>query len=136
MVANGQLETPKSTIELKFEVGDIEFHEIFIVMEHLTGPIIGLMFLQRNHTVLDMRQGILNFPFFSMQLKTADHKYSNVLEPILNPIEITIPPNDRVLIRTNSIPYCTLRMLSLEFCNRATFYMKKATSHFAQPWSL
>ena len=105
MVANGQLETPKSTIELKFEVGDIEFHEIFIVMEHLTGPIIGLMFLQRNHTVLDMRQGILNFPFFSMQLKTADHKYSNVLEPILNPTEITIPSNDRVLIRTNSLLY-------------------------------
>ena len=105
LVANGQLETPKSTIELKFEVGDIEFHEIFIVMENLTGPIIGLMFLQRNHTVLDMRQGILNFPFFSMQLKTADHKYSNVLEPILNPAEITIPPNDRVLIRTNSLLY-------------------------------
>ena len=105
MVANGQLETPKSTIELKFEVRDIEFHEIFIVMEHLTGPIIGLMFLRRNHTVLDMRQGILNFPFFSMQLKTADHKYSNVLEPILNSIEITIPPNDKVLIRTNSLLY-------------------------------
>ena len=105
MVANGQLETPKSTIELKFEIGDIEFHEIFIVMEHLTGPIIGLMFLRRNHTVLDMIQGILNFPFFSMQLKTADHKYSNVLEPILNPTEITIPPNDRVLVRTNSLLY-------------------------------
>ena len=105
MVANGQLETPKSTIELRFEVGDIEFYEIFIVMENLTGPIIGLMFLQGNHTVLDMRQGILNFPFFSMQLKTADHKYSNVLEPILNPAEITVPPNDRVLIRTNSLLY-------------------------------
>ena len=74
-------------------------------MEHLTGPIIGLMFLQRNHTVLDMRQGILNFPFFSMQLKTADHEYSNVLEPILNPTEVTIPPNDRILIRTNSLLY-------------------------------
>ena len=105
MVANGQLDSPKRTIELKFEVGDIEFHEIFIVMEHLTGPIIGLMFLQRNHTVVDMRQGILNFPFFSMQLKTADHKYSNVLELILNPTEITIPLNDRVLIRTNSLLY-------------------------------
>ena len=105
MVANGQLETPKSTIELKFEVGDIEFHEIFIVMEHLTGPIIGLMFLQRHHTVLDMRHGILNFTFFSMQLKLADHKDSHVLEPILNPTEITIPPNDRVLIRTNSLLY-------------------------------
>ena len=48
MVANGQLETPKSTIELKFEVGDKEFHEILIVMENLTGPIIGLIFFQRN----------------------------------------------------------------------------------------
>ena len=47
IVANGQLETTKSTIELKFEVGDLEFHEIFIVMEDLTGPIIGLMFLQK-----------------------------------------------------------------------------------------
>ena len=105
MVANGQLETPKSTIELKIEVGDIEFDEIFKEMEHLTGPIIGLMFLQRNHTELDKRQGILNFPFFSMQLKQTDHRYSNVLEPILNPTEITIPPNDRVLIRTNSLLY-------------------------------
>ena len=67
LFANGKLETPKSTIELKFLVGDIEFHEIFIVRENLTGPIIELMFLQRNHTVLDMRQGNLNFPFFSMQ---------------------------------------------------------------------
>ena len=63
------------------------------------------MFLQRNHTVLDMRQGILNFPFFLMQLKSADHKYSIVSEPILNPTEITIPPNDRVLIRTISLLY-------------------------------
>ena len=76
-VANGQLETPKSPIELKFEDGDIEFHESFIVMEHLTRPIIGLMFFQRNHTVLDMRQGNLNFPFFSMQLKTASEAARN-----------------------------------------------------------
>ena len=105
MVANGQLETPKGTVELKFEVGDIEFHEIFIVMEKLTGPIIGLMFLQRNHTVLNMRQGILNFPYFSMQLKTADHNYSNVLERILNPDDVTIPPNDRTLVEIQSQNY-------------------------------
>ena len=95
MVANGQLETPKSTVELKFEVGDIEFHEIFIVMEKLTSPFIGLPFLQRNNTILDMRQGVLNFPFFLMQLKTADHKYTNVLEPICIREDVTIPPNDR-----------------------------------------
>ena len=69
MVANGDLETPKSTVELKFEVGDIEFHKNFIVMEKLSSPILELIFLQRNHTALDMRQGILNFLFFSMQMK-------------------------------------------------------------------
>ena len=105
LVANGQLETPKSTIELKFDVDDIDFHEIFIVMENLTGPIIGLRFLQRNYTVLDKRQGFLNFPFFSMQLKTADYRYSRVLEPIFNPTEITILPNDRVLNGTISLHY-------------------------------
>ena len=105
MVANGDLETPKSTVELEFEVGDIEFHEIFIVMEKLSSPIIGLMFLQRNHTVLDMRQGIFNFPYFSMQLKTVDHKYSNVLEPILNPEDVTLPPNDHVVIPIQSQIY-------------------------------
>ena len=74
-------------------------------MEKLTGPIIGLMFLQRNHPVLDMRQGQLNFPYFAMQLKTVDHKYSNVLEPILNPDDSTIPPNDRVVVEIKSQIY-------------------------------
>ena len=105
LVASGDLETPKSTVELKFEAGDIEFHEIFIVMEKLSSPIIGLIFLQRNHTVLDMRQGISNLPCFSMQLKTADHKYSTVLEPILNPEDVKIPPNDHAVIPIQSQIY-------------------------------
>ena len=129
MVANGQLETPKSTVELKFEVGDFEFQEIFIVMEKLTGPIIGLMFLQRNHTVLDMRQGILNFPYFSMQLKTADHKYSNVLEPILNSDDVTIPPNDRTLVEIKS--QISMKIRSQECCNPVISSTRKEISHFA-----
>ena len=46
MVADGQLETPKSTVELKIEVGAKKIHEIFIVMEKLTSPLIGLSCLQ------------------------------------------------------------------------------------------
>ena len=38
MVANGDLETPKSSVELKFEVGDIEFHENYIVYEEIVQP--------------------------------------------------------------------------------------------------
>ena len=66
MVANGQLETPIATVELQFEVGDIRFREKFRVLTNLTITFIGLLFLQRNSTVLDMRQGNLNFPFFSI----------------------------------------------------------------------
>ena len=107
MVANGQLENPKrSTVELKFEVGDIDFHETFIVMEKHASPLIGLSFLQRNNIILDMRQGVLNFPFFSMQLKTADHKYTNVMEPICAWEDITNPPpNYRHMVSMSSQLY-------------------------------
>ena len=64
-------------------------------MTNLTSPLIGLLFLQRNSTILDMRQGILNFPFFSMQLKNEDRTYPNVIEPILNPVETTLQPGKR-----------------------------------------
>ena len=79
MVANGELEAPIATLELQFEVGDITFRENFIVMTKLTGPLIGLLFQQRNSTILDMRQGILNFPFFSMQLKNEDRTNTKVI---------------------------------------------------------
>ena len=94
MVANGDFETAKSTVEFKFEVGDIEFQEILLVLEKLSSPIIRLMFLQRNHTVLDMRQEILN-------LET----YSNIMEPLLSPDDVTISPNDHTVISTHSQVY-------------------------------
>ena len=64
MVVNGQLEAPIATIELQFEVDDIKFREKFKDMTNLRNPFIGLLFLQRNSTIIDMRQGILNFPLF------------------------------------------------------------------------
>ena len=108
MVANGQLEAPIATVELQFEVGDITFREKFLVMTNLTMsqcPLIGLLFLQRNSTILDMRQGILNFPFFSMLLKNRDQTYPNVIEPKLNPVETILPPGKRSTIRVKSQIY-------------------------------
>ena len=64
MIANEQLEASIATVELQFEVGDIIFRENFLVMTKLTSHLLGLLFLQRNSTVLDMRQGFLNFPSF------------------------------------------------------------------------
>ena len=104
MVANGQLEAPIATVELQFEVGDITFREKFLVMTNLTSPLIGLLFLQRN-SILDMRQGILNFPFFSMQLKNENRTYPNVIEPIINPAEIILQPRKRTTIWVKSQIY-------------------------------
>ena len=95
MVANGQLEAPIATVELQFEFGDITFREKFIVITNLTSPLIALLLLQRNSTILDMRQGILIFPFFSMQLKSEDWTYPNVIEPTFNPVEIILQPGNR-----------------------------------------
>ena len=105
MVANGQLEAPIGTVELQFEVGDITFREKFIVMTNLTSPLIGLLFLQRNSTILDRRQGILNFPFFSMQLKNEDRIYLNVIEPIINPVDTILQQGQRTTIWVKSQIY-------------------------------
>ena len=105
MVANGQLEAPIATVELQFEVGDITFKEKFIVMTNLTSPLIGLLFLQRNSTILDMCQGILNFPFFSMQLKNEGRTYPNVIEPLLNPVDTVLQPGKRTTIWVKSQIY-------------------------------
>ena len=43
--------------------------------------------------------------FFSMQLKTADHKYTNFMEPICICEGVTISPNDRQLVPMTSQLY-------------------------------
>ena len=71
-------------------------------MTNLTIPLIGLLFLQRNITILDMRQGILNLPFFSMQLKNENRIYPNVIEPKLNPVKTMLQRGKRNTIWVKS----------------------------------
>ena len=101
-VANGQLEAPIATVELQFEVRDITFREKFIVITNLTNPLISFLCLQRNSTILDMRQGILIFPFSSLQLKNEDGKYPYVIEPIPNPVETILQQRKRTTFMVNS----------------------------------
>ena len=105
MVANGQLEAAIVIVELQFEVGDITFRGKFIVVTNLTRYLIGLFFLQRNSTILDMLRGILNFPFLSMQMKNEDRTYPNVIEPIPNPVETILQPGKRTTIWVKSQIY-------------------------------
>ena len=105
MVANGQLEAPIAAVKLQFEVGDITFREKFIVLTNLTSPFIGFLLVKRNSTILDMLQGILNFPFFSMQSKNEDRTDTNVVELILNPVRTILQPGKRTTIWVKSQIY-------------------------------
>ena len=69
MVANRQQEVPIGTVLLEFEVADFMSKENFIIMKNLPNPLIGLCFLRRNNAIFDVTQGILIFPYLSMQLK-------------------------------------------------------------------
>ena len=118
-------------------------------MEKLTSPLIGLCFLQRNVTILDMRQGVSNF-LFSMQLKTTDHKHNNVTEHNCTREVITFPSNDwhifkihpRLYVDTavteilqpsfalsedSDIPYCAA-LVTLTI-GQATMHMNNFTDH-------
>ena len=68
MVANGQSEVPISTVLLEFKVADFMLRELFIIM-NLPNPLIGPYFLRRNNAIFHVTQGILIFPYLSMQLK-------------------------------------------------------------------
>ena len=100
MVANGQLEQPIGTVLLKFEVADMDFRENFIIMKLLPNPLIGLCFLQRNNAIFDVRQGILTFPYLSMQLKPEHKLPPRAPTALITEKQYTVYPAETLLIST------------------------------------
>ena len=91
-VANGQLEKPLSTATLNFENGDNSFAEHFVVMNKLTGPIIGLHFMRNNSVVIDTTHGLIHFPHLTMHVKTASSETTTKPQPVIMDADLTIPP--------------------------------------------
>ena len=57
-VANGQLEKPLAKTTLKFEIGENNFAEHFLVMKKLTGSKIEWHFMRNNNVVIDTTHGL------------------------------------------------------------------------------
>ena len=83
-VANGQLEKPTATTTLKFDIGDHIFAEHFVVMNNLTGPIIGLHFMRHNSVFIDTTHGLIHFPHLAMQVKSASSQAIVKPQAVLN----------------------------------------------------
>ena len=90
-VANGQLEKPIATATLKFDIGDHIFAEPFVMMENLTGPIIGLHFMKHNSVVIDTTNGLIHFPHLTMQVKSESSQTSAKPQSVPIHDNITIP---------------------------------------------
>ena len=91
-VANGQLEKPLATATLNFEIGDNSFAEHFDVVKKLAGSIIGLQLMRNNSVVIDTTHGLIHFPHFTMQVKTASSETTTKPQPVITDEALTIPP--------------------------------------------
>ena len=98
MVGNGQLERPIGTVLLEFEVADFQFQESFIVMKTLPSPLIGLCFPQRHNALFDIRQGIITFPYLSMQLRPEHTTNTRTATPLLTETTYTLQPGETLAI--------------------------------------
>ena len=98
MVANGQLEVPIGTVLLEFEVADFMLKENFIIMKNLPNPLIGLCFLRRNNAIFDVTQGILTFPYLSMQLKPDTQTSIRPATPLFAENNYTLRPGETLAI--------------------------------------
>ena len=98
MVANGQLEVPIGTVLFEFEVADFMLKENFIIMKNLPNPLIGLCFLRRNNAIFDVTQGILTFPYFSMQLKSDTQTSIRQATPLFAENTYTLQPGETLAI--------------------------------------
>ena len=81
-IAKGQLGKPLSTATLNFEIGNNSFAEHFVVMQKLTGPIIGLHFMTKNSVVFDTTHRLIHFPHLTMQVETVLSETTTKPQPV------------------------------------------------------
>ena len=91
-VANGRLEKPILTATLKFDIGDNNFAEHFVVMKNITGLIIELHFMGHISVVIEITHGLIHFPHLTMQAKNAAIETSAKPQLVLIQDNTTVPP--------------------------------------------
>ena len=64
MVANGHLESPIGTVELKFEVADFEFRERFIMNENIATSVDWIMLSSKKQCNISTSDKTPNIPLF------------------------------------------------------------------------
>ena len=91
-VANVQMDKPKATATLEFDIGDHTFSEHFVVMKNLTRPRLELHFMRHNSVAIDTTHGLIHFPHLTMQVKSASSGASAKSQAVILHDSMTVPP--------------------------------------------
>ena len=106
MVENGHLEVPIGTALVEFEVADLVVKENFVIMEKIPNPLIGLCFRKSNNAIFDVTQGILTFPYPSMQRVPVTQTAIRQPTPLFPQNTYTLQPGE-ALAMVNKMPQNT-----------------------------
>ena len=69
--ANAQLEQPKVTADIQFNIGVYTFTDTFVILSETSFPIIELNFMRNHQAVLDTANGTINFHFPQVEMTLA-----------------------------------------------------------------
>ena len=94
-----KVKTPTKTILLQFGIGDWKFKVTFIVAKRITGPILGVTFL--NSAILDVSQGLSHFLKLKYSVETDESTRNKNSNKVQTKNPITIPP-ETIQTKTNT----------------------------------
>ena len=78
--------------------------ENFIIMKNLPNPFIGLCILRRNNAIFEVFQGMLTFPYFSMQLKPDTQEAIRQATPLFAESTYSLQPGE-TLVKASRMPH-------------------------------
>ena len=70
-LANGQKTEVLHSVTTEIQIADSKFEEVFLILEHMTSPLLGNPFFKKNNIVLHPHRGLLYLPDLTLGLKDS-----------------------------------------------------------------
>ena len=134
--SNGQIQKPLAPVTIKLDIGDYTFGDHFVVMKNKTGALKELHFMKTRNVVIDMVDGLIHFPYLTIQVRTTSKKVATP-QVFLGDAALTIPPRaTKTITAFNDHPpewNTTGTVTTLEKCTETASllisYSKSSTIH-------
>ena len=96
--ANGNIETVRKQVLLRFFIGGKVFEETFMVLPTMGNVFIEMSFFKKYSVTLDLANNIVKFPDITLQLRSVNGKIKNKLLELKTTQKIVIQHNQQVFV--------------------------------------